>query len=119
MIDRVRHLCLMSLATACIAGCGTTSPGKESWAYVGKDPMLRSPPNTRVGNASDPAWRLEAEAAMATWNRLQETAIGSAKEACVRETGESGTPNLWTGYSAPFMACMKARGWLCCFSNPL
>ena len=119
MTDIRRHFAFLLLAAACMAGCGTASTGKESWAYVGKDPVLRSPPTGRVGDSSDAVWRREAEERMALWQRIRQEATDRAKEACARETGESLTPNIWTGYGAAFMTCMKARDWICCFSDPL
>ena len=110
---------ILLLATSLLTGCAATSSPDDRWSYLGNDPELKSPPMMRLGDASDPAWRLEAQEKMAAWQLKLRAASDVAKSACVRETGESATSGLVSGYGKNFIACMKTRGWGIGYSNPL
>jgi hypothetical protein len=106
-----RNFPLLALAATCLVGCGTATTSKDNWAYTGSDAALRLPPPMRIGDSSDPAWRLEAQEKMAAWQQKRQAAAEAEKSTCARETGQSEASSLWTGYTETFMACMKARGW--------
>ncbi len=110
-----------------VAGCGTTSPKKDSSDYNGPDATLRSPvvnlsPERRREIAEDlggkpfgmpsEAMQEKFRAEFEIWKRKYLDAMHAGQDACKRETGETGNPGLWSGYSDAFVACMNARGWV-------
>ncbi len=122
----VRHLPLLSLVALLAGGCGATSTKRNSWDYSGPDVRLKSPPlnmseerrreifedlgGRQFGMPSE-ALQEKFREEFETWKRKYLEALEGARDACARETGESGTPSFWTGYSKVFVACMNARGW--------
>ena len=110
---------LVLMAAGVLSGCAATSHAGDRWTYLGNDAGLKSPGMMRLGDDSDPAWRLEAQELVAAWQLKLRAASDVAKTACVRETDESATPGPVLGYGKNFIACMKARGWGTGYSNPL
>jgi hypothetical protein len=68
-----------------LSGCTPFPPSVKSWAYSGPGP---------AGDLDQ-----------------HEQALKAAVDACAIETGESGMPGFWSGYSRSFTACMKTKGW--------
>ncbi len=52
-----------------------------------------------------------ARADFEAWKARQIDAVQAAKVSRARNTGESGAPGLWSGYSARFLACMVSSDW--------
>jgi hypothetical protein len=90
MTTMVRHLPVLSLVAFLAAGCGTAAR-EAAWGYSDERPK--------------PTWE-----DFEVWQRKFWKDLQGAKDACIRETGDSGKVNFWTGYSEVFMACMKVRG---------
>jgi hypothetical protein len=103
---------VLSLAVLCLVGCGPASTKEENWAYTGSDAALRQPTFGPQGSLSPADRHLQVQQSTEAWRKKSGEAVDSAKDACARETGGSGTRNSLTGYSDAFMACMKARGWI-------
>ena len=119
MARRLRHLAVIFMTAAWLTACGSAVTKGDNWSYIGPEAALKLPPMMlRPGNASDPAWKKEADEKMAAWQSAIRQAADTAKAACASETGESVTPGYLTGYGDAFMACMKRRGWAR-FSDPL
>ena len=118
MTSTHRQTLLFALSAMCLVACAPVSSGKDQWAYVGRDESLRAPPRIARGDLSAAAWMAQMQTSQAAWFERREEAAELAKEACVRETGESKIPGFWLGYSNAFITCMLARGWTR-GSNPL
>lgn len=99
------------VATAGLWGCAAPAPGGDYWTYIGRDESRRVPPRVPRGELSVAAWAVQRQLTEAAWWQERELWIEQAKSACGRETGDSGTPDPWWGYSRAFKACMEGRGW--------
>jgi hypothetical protein len=102
----LRRVPLILLTCALASGCASSPRGEGSWAYVGPDKALRSPPFTKERKSE-----AEVRADLTVWQNSRSVALQEAKSDCARATGESGAPSLWTGYSDRFVACMTNHGW--------
>jgi hypothetical protein len=97
----VRHLPVLLLVALLAAGCGAAR--EPAWGYSGPDEGLKHP---SIGEAFE------------AWQRRAGNVRRVAQEACMLETGYSGTSRIWNANTEAFKACMKVRGWAT-YSNPL
>lgn len=92
-------------------GCGTATTSQENWAYSGPDVTLKSPPPIPAGDNPPDVRTQRYRESFEAWQQKRRDAARSANESCARQTGETGMPGLWTGYSKAFVDCMRAQGW--------
>jgi hypothetical protein len=130
-----KQFSVLLLVALLAVGCGAATTTKDGWDYNGPDATLKSPPlnmseerrreiledlGGKSSGMPSEAIQEKFRAEFETWKRKYAEALQSARDACARSTGDSGTPGFWAGYSDAFVDCMRARGWMRpSGSNPL
>jgi hypothetical protein len=128
MTVMTRHLPVLlpiALLASLTVGCGSASTSLDGWDYSGPDATLKSPfpmsaerrrqiledhESKQSGILSEALQKKLGEDDEA-WKRKYAEAVQGARDACIRESGDSGTRSFLTGYNQGFLTCMNAHGW--------